>query len=206
MVIITNKKLKPRETNDFYPTPYGLAIRMCEKFIDRKKVQSVIDPGYGNGVFGLAVRDHTGWGNDEIIIDGVDIIDRELINGDAYSNTYVEDYLQFENPGESFGLYDIAIGNPPFKLAEEFVLKSYSLINKKGKVVFLLKLAFLESRKRANGLFKGLPPSVVYVLAGRPSFDGTGRSNDSAYAVFVWDKAKILSERRDPIIKFWDWK
>ena len=46
------------------------------------------------------------------------------------------------------GKYDIIIGNPPYSLAKEFILKSLDSLNDNGILIFLLRTAFLESKSR----------------------------------------------------------
>ena len=61
----------------------------------------------------------------------------------------------------------------------------------KGYIFFLLRLAFLESKKRIP-LYNDFPPKRVYVLQRRPSFfstRGSSRTVDAtAYAMFLWQK------------------
>jgi hypothetical protein len=83
------------------------------------------------------------------------------------------------------------ITNPPYKLAQEFVLKARELA---PKVVMLLRLAFLESERRRNILESG-DLARVYVFRNRLpmmhrfSWTGPRASSATAYAWFVWDRA-----------------
>ena len=74
----------------------------------------------------------------------------------------------------------------PFFDAEMWVRKAISETRPGGWVVFLLRLAFLESIKRARGLWKEYPPTKVLTLASRPSFTLNGKTNSDAYAIFYW--------------------
>jgi len=76
------------------------------------------------------------------------------------------------------------IGNPPYSLAREFVEHSYQVAHRGAPIVFLLRLAFLESVKRRT-LWETMRPFHVYVLTPRPSFTGKG-TDATAYAVFEW--------------------
>lgn len=187
MVIITQKKTKPRPENDFYQTPYELAYDMYSNLISWKP-KYILDPGYGSGVFGYAGRDFVD-GDTSVRIDGIDIKKYPLMMHpfNPYTNEWITDYTHFIPDTEP----DVIIGNPPYSLAEEFVRHSIRITNEFGVIIFLLKLAFLEGKGRCRGLFAEYKPSRVYVLAGRPSFDGTGRTNDYAFAVYVWDKQII---------------
>lgn len=75
--------------------------------------------------------------------------------------------------------YDLCIGNPPFKLAREFIEKGLEV---SCEVAFLLRLNFLEGAKRAEFFKKH--PCDVHVLPNRPSFTPDGHTDATAYAWF----------------------
>lgn len=84
------------------------------------------------------------------------------------------------------------ITNPPYKYAQEFVEKSIDLIEDGNKVAMLLRLQFLEGKKRKE-LFKKYPPKYVYVFSGRINCSKNGdfktyKSSALSYAWFVWEK------------------
>jgi len=199
MVIITKKQTKPRAENDFYPTPYALARLIVGRFVTERPAFA-LDPGCGNGVFGYALQ----LASRTSTVCGIDIVKREWMikNNCPYDRWWIDDYLSVDL-GRKF---DLIIGNPPYNDAEAFIRKSIALSTDKGKIIFLLKLAFLESKKRARGLFREFPPTEVSVLAGRPSFDGTGKTNDYAFAVFVWDVwHRNTHPLEAPKITWFDW-
>lgn len=73
-----------------------------------------------------------------------------------------DDHLSVALDGQQF---DVAIGNPPYKFARQFIEQSLRF----SKIVaFLLRLDFLGSRKRVQ--FWREYPADVYVLPDRPSF------------------------------------
>ncbi len=87
------------------------------------------------------------------------------------------------------------ITNPPYSLAQEFILKSLELINDGSKVAMLLRLSFLEGKAR-KVLFRNFPPKIVYVSSGRllcaknGDFEKMIKDGGSAiaYAWYVWQK------------------
>jgi len=89
------------------------------------------------------------------------------------------DFLSIEG-----GTWDWIVGNPPFKGAEEHVRHALALTRR--HVVFLLRLAFLESAQRLP-FWREHPARKVWVLAQRPSFLGTGGTDSAAYGWFWWD-------------------
>ena len=181
------KSERPRKAYDFYETPIELA-RTALTRLDKDTYMnnlSVLDVGAGSGVWGNAYKDEI---LDNSCLWGLDI--QELPKPASYDAwIYGTDFLVIEFLSDRF---DLIMGNPPYSLAEEFVRKSYRLLEEKGQVFFLLRLAFLESKKRHFGLFTDHPPKRVYVLSRRPSFfttkDGSKTTDALSYAMFLWQK------------------
>jgi hypothetical protein len=82
------------------------------------------------------------------------------------------------------------ITNPPFGLADEFVLHAHKV----GyfKMAFLLRLAWLEGEARRRKVFDRYPPRDVYVFSARQTLwrgdDPKPRSTGgmAAYAWFIF--------------------
>jgi hypothetical protein len=173
----------PRHDHDFYPTPAGLAAAALAHVDITGSIGhslTIVDPGAGLGEWGAAARHQ--WPDARII--GVDIAQRDPA-GPCYDAWHVADYLTWARSVPDEDRPDVIMGNPPYNLAEDFIRASLSLIAPGGRVVFLLRLAFLESQKRA-ALWRDHKPARVSVLTARPSFTGDGRSDAAAYAVFLW--------------------
>lgn len=120
-----------------------------------------------------------------------DIVDR------GYPNTNIINFLEFK--GKTNG--DI-IMNPPYKYALEFCEKGVEVINVGHKLAALLKLTFLEGKKR-RFFFEENPPKIVYVFSGRTNCakNGDFEKNPSSavcYAWFIWEKGF----KGDPIVKW----
>ena len=81
----------------------------------------------------------------------------------------------------AFGQSDLIITNPPYSLAQEFLEKA--LVSGASQVCFLLRLNFLESKKRAA--FWRSHPCDVWVLPKRPSFTSKG-TDATGYAWFLF--------------------
>jgi hypothetical protein len=79
------------------------------------------------------------------------------------------------------GGFDVAIGNPPFCLADRFI---GACLERARVVAFLLRLNVLGSLKRFRLWQRH--PADVYVLADRPSFTEDGGTDMAEYAWFVW--------------------
>lgn len=84
------------------------------------------------------------------------------------------------------------ITNPPFKLAEEFVIKALEH-TKKGVAIFI-RASFLESIGRYDSLFRDNPPSIVAQFVERPALkeNEVVKSHASAflYTWIIWEKGK----------------
>jgi len=162
--------------------PYGLAKAVLN-YLHLDVVVSLkytVDAGCGNGIWGRAFQEVFG---DDYIIDGVDI--RLPTAPLPYSCFHHTDYLTW-NPEMSPTLI---IGNPPFRLIEQFVRHSWEISDYGGVICFLGRLEFLASRRRQEGLFAECPLNQVAVLTRRPSFFSTkgSKTTDAMdYAVFIW--------------------
>lgn len=110
-------------------------------------------------------------------------------SSDAYDYGFgsKRDFLQHPFQVNSF---DWVITNPPFRLAEDFVMRSLT-IARRG-VAVLARTVFLESIGRYENIFLRTPPSVfaqfverVPMVKGR--LDGKA-TTATGYAWLIWDK------------------
>lgn len=179
-IITTTKVMRPRDPHDFYPTPLPVceaAINLIPSYVYPR---TILDPGAGAGPWGVAARQRWPYAD----ITGCELrADAEPPQG-AYSAWFQADYLAYNG----FASRDLIIGNPPYKFAEPFITKSLSLLNPGGYIIFLLRLAFLEGQARGAGLWHDSPPMHVAVCSARPSFTGNGKTDATAYAIFLWSK------------------
>lgn len=169
----TNHSNHVREENDYYATE-PLATELLLKV--ESFSGNIIEPAVGGGHIASVLKKH----NYNVLC--YDIVDRK------YNNTIVKDFLQNQ---EVFFNADI-ITNPPYVIAEEFVRKAITSIEKNHKVAMFLRLLFLESKKRKK-LFEEYPPKTVYVASGRLNCAKNADfvqypSSAMAYAWFVWEK------------------
>jgi hypothetical protein len=164
-----------RHLSDYYATPShvtrAILRRLC---ID---VPRILEPSAGDGAI---VRELLAAG---VPADRVRAI--EIDPGRAAQVpcvTQCEDFLKCR-PWRREDEPWLVIGNPPFSLAQEFVEHSLAIVAPGGTVAMLLRLAFLESQKRAS--FHREHPADLYVLPRRPSFTGKG-TDSAAVAWFLW--------------------
>lgn len=166
----TSHAINERAESDFYATPQSAVEKLLEL---EQFTHNVWECACGKGHISevLKLRGYS--------VTSTDIIDR------GYGG--VLDFLTCTEKTDS----DI-VSNPPFKFAQEFVEKAIELVRDGGKVVFLLRIQFLEGVKRKK-LFRKCPPRKVYVASRNIRCARNGdfehaTGNASTYAWFVWEK------------------
>jgi hypothetical protein len=110
-----------------------------------------------------------------------------------YGYRYQEKTADFLFPGNVPAVQvDWIITNPPFRLAEQFILKALEIAEE--GVAVIVRTSFLESVGRYANLFSTNPPSVIAQFTERvPMVKGrltaTG-STATAYCWLVWIKGR----------------
>ena len=173
-IITTTKVMRPRDPNDYYPTPITTVEAALALLPPTFKPVDILDPGAGDGVWGRAAREKWPYAN----ITGVEV--RHVEPPEEYDTWQQEDFrMVVARP-----TFDLVMGNPPYKHAEEFVRLSLQCLDADGYLLFLLRLAFLEGQKRGRDLWRRLPPKAVHVCSARPSFTQDKRTDATAYGIF----------------------
>ena len=162
-----------REENDYYATnPQAL----------KTALPYLRDCGLSNDVWECAC----GGGHlSKVLIDN----GYNVYSTDSIDRGYglVQDFLQSDIKWSG----DI-LTNPPFKLAENFVEKAFSVIDNGHKVFLFLKVQFLESKKRKE-LFSKYPLKHLLVYSERQQcaknaeFDKY-KATTQCYCWFVFEK------------------
>ena len=166
-----------RAPDDYYATPAWTIDALLKHVLPdgtSRPQYWYIDPGCGDGAIieRLIVTAHVEPGS----IIGVEAVEaRSKLARERFSGCSIldSDYLDSEVMGymarRRNGAFMI-IGNPPYSHAIEFAERSLAIAGTRpGSIVcFLLRLAFLETIKRAE--FHRAHPSHVFVLPRRPSF------------------------------------
>lgn len=153
---------------DFYPTP-EVAIRVL---LDNVKFDGKIwECASGDGSISKVLESS-----------GYQVESSDLRTEGVYGQGGV-DFLMDNRKVENI------VTNPPYFLAENFVMKAIQ--NAEKKSAFLLRVAFLESMKRYH-LYTQHPPEKVIVISRRIPFFAKGEwhatGSTFAHAWYVWNK------------------
>ena len=179
MVIISaTNRGSERVSNDFYSTPIDCISNFLDKYGGVEG--NILEPSAGCGNIVKILRDKNTNGH----ITSIELRKEEKdVLSSISDEVIIADFLNWKTDRN----FDIIIGNPPYKYAMEFVKKSLELLQENGKLIFLLRTAFLESRSR-HDFWQEKPLSELYVLSKRPSFIN-GKTDATSYSWFVWDKS-----------------
>lgn len=179
----STKRGRARQRADNYPTP-GWAVRRFLEAVDLPNGRW-LEPCAGDGAIIDAVhskRDPTKieWSAYEIRKSPM----KKLSDVSKNVHALQADFLKMDGLSETNRhFYNVAITNPPFLLAMEFIERCMYLSE---HTVMLLRLNFVASEKRADFMRSERPD--IYVLPNRPSFVGGGKTDSIEYAWFHWWK------------------
>lgn len=172
-----SKPRDERNPHDQYFTPQTVANDICNALRALGIAPTrILVPGAGEGAFLRASA--AAWPGAQIL--GLDI-DPKL------AGIVQCDFLKIVNPSPT---YSLAVGNPPFDLAEEFVRAAMEHVHDRGRVAFILRLGIIEWNPDTGLRFDFWKwRSLRWVIPmKRPSFAVNGKKDASAYATFVWEK------------------
>lgn len=185
-----------RLVDDAYLTQDDLALAICQRLTTLIGApRTVLEPSAGEGSFVRAALKV--WPQAQVQSVEPRLPAAEKIGAGRVAISTFEDFavrpvrVDQGVPGTGAGdqgsraaRYNLVLGNPPYKCAEEHVALARPL----GQyVAFLLRMSFLSSQGRVERLWDPRPGLRWLIpLAQRPSFTGKGTDN-SEYAVFVWE-------------------
>lgn len=185
----STKRGGQRSAADYYPTPGWCVERLLEAVPLRGGVW--LEPTAGDGAIVRAVNGYRQrhafpvleWHLAELEARHEPAL-RRLAGPSGYGGSvHIGSFLDYAKPS---GVdVDVAILNPPFRIASEVIEHAFEL--RAAVVVALLRLNYLGSERRAAALRAFMPS--VYVLPNRPAFDDRGTDSDE-YAWFVWQRGR----------------
>lgn len=148
---------------DFYQTP-RIAV---EKLLEKESFQhKILEPCCGQGAISKVLTEK-----------GYDVESSDLADRGFGS---VKDFFDITCTNRDI------ITNPPYNLALEFVQHALDIANASTKIAMLLRIQFLESKKR-RALFDTNQLKNVYVFSERISCDEKN-TNAICFCWYVWQK------------------
>ena len=177
MIGATAHSTYKRDANDYYATdPNALKLFLNQLERDRVSLNKQIwEPACGEGNLSNYLESR-----------GYSVLCTDI---EKRGEHFLFDFL---SPAPAFLKWtgDI-LTNPPYKHAQEFIETALNRVSEGRKVVMLLRVQFLESRKR-HDFFKQNPPKYVYVNSARIQTwlnnDNSIKSSAMCFAWFVWVK------------------
>lgn len=169
------QRVEAGDSPDDFPTPPWATRALIEHIIGNKTIlknQTCLEPACGAGHMAKVLKDYFG----------------NVTPSDAYWYGYgsLADFLSEPYRKKSF---DWVITNPPFRLAEAFVLNALEVA--RVGVAILARTVFLESSGRFESIFKETPPSKFAQFVERvPMVKGRldpKVTTATGYAWFVWE-------------------
>lgn len=176
---VVNTRLSGTDQLDFFPTP-PWATRALIRHVIRPG-GDVLDPCAGAGHMAETLREQF----DKVY--SCDIADY------GYKLDRNGDFLDPEFKPR----VDWVIANPPFKLAESFILKSLQCA--RIGVAMMVRTSFVEGSGRYKRLYSINPPSIIAhfvervpMVKGRYDPDATTMTS---YCWFVWQRGALLGTK-----------
>ena len=178
-----SQRTDPRDSPDDFPTPPWATRGLIEHVIGDKELLATLtcwEPACGVGHMAKVLKEYFG----------------DVRVSDAYSYGY-EPIFDFVIDACEANSVDWVITNPPFRLAENFVLRALSIA--RCGVAILARTVFLESIGRYDVIFQNTPPTKFAQFSERvPMVKGRldkSASTATGYAWLVWEKNKQQSPR-----------
>lgn len=172
------QRIEAADSPDDFPTPPWATRALCEYLLPKTELAgfTCLEPACGRGYMASPLAEY--FANVE--------------SSDAYQYGFapVRDFLSY--PYEA-GSHDWVITNPPFRLAEEFVVRALTVAQR--GVAILARSVFLESSGRYEAIFSVSPPSTFAQFVERvPMVKGRldrKASTATGYAWLIWEKSYI---------------
>jgi hypothetical protein len=175
---VMSQRIEAKNSPDDFPTPPWATRALLEHVLEVGETlaeMSCWEPACGAGHMSKVLCEYF----------------RTVRASDAYDYEYGEllDFVTMSTNEES---YDWIITNPPFRLAEEFVLRA--LREARKGVAILARSVFLESVGRYDAIFRDIPPTKFAQFCERvPMVRGRldrKASTATGYAWLVWEKER----------------
>jgi hypothetical protein len=171
------QRSEAKDSLDDFPTPPWATRALLEYVLRCAEAPKLkcLEPACGAGHMAKVLNEYFG----------------EVQASDVHNYGYGATHDYLKHPYQ-INCCDWVITNPPFRLAEDFVLKSLPLA--RGGVAILARTVFLESVGRYQRIFSCNPPAIVAQFTERvPMVKGRldkSASTATGYCWLVWEKTK----------------
>lgn len=170
------QRTEANDSPDDFPTPPWASRALIEHVFNEQWLlasQTVLEPACGAGHMAKVLKEYFGR--------------VEVSDAHDYGYGNIQDFLK---EPYAKGSYDWVITNPPFRLAEEFIINALEVA--RIGVAILARTVFLESVGRYRAIFQPNPPTIFAQFSERvPMVRGRldiKASTATGYAWFVWEK------------------
>jgi hypothetical protein len=169
------QRAEGKKSLDDFPTPPWAARALVENVLGSDNVRELtcLEPACGRGHMSVALAEYFR------SVESQDVFD--------YGFGPVVDFLQTRYPDGSF---DWVITNPPFRLAEDFIVRALPIA--RVGIAMLVRTVFIESVGRYERLFQPIPPTYVAQFTERVPMVKARldkkASTATGYAWLVWIK------------------
>jgi len=175
-----SQRIEAPDSLDDFPTPPWATRALIEHVIRDKSALAEItclEPACGAGHMAKVLNEYFSE------VHAADVSD--------YGYGQIRDFLSYPY---SAGAYDWVITNPPFRLAEDFVLRAIDVA--RVGVAILARTVFLESAGRYRAIFEHSPPNVFAQFVERVPMV-KGRLDKSAttatgYCWLIWQRQRAV--------------
>lgn len=171
---VMSRRYEARDSADDFPTPPWATRALFAHVLGADVAgQSCLEPACGAGHMARVLAGR--------------FARVEASDAHGYGYGAVRDFLGCPYPD---GGFDWVITNPPFRLAEDFLIEGLR-VARRG-VAILARTVFLESVGRYTAIFQATPPAIFAQFVERvPMVRGrldAKASTATGYAWFVWEK------------------
>ena len=143
------QRTEARDSPDNFPTPPWATRALIEHVLGDKRplvTQACLEPACGAGHMVKVLKEYFG--------------DVHYSDAFSYGGGLVRDFLEEKYKPNS---YDWVITNPPFRLAEKFLLEGLKVA--RIGVAILARSVFLEGIGRYNSIYRDRPPTNLLNLS-----------------------------------------
>ena len=183
---VMSQRVESKDSLDDFPTPPWATRALAEEVLGgagQLETLSALEPACGRGHMAQALSEYFG----------------KVVASDVHGYGYggIRDFL---SPHYTPNSFDWVITNPPFRLAERFILQALPLARQ--GVAVLVRTVFMESVGRYERLFTVARPSRVVQFSERvPMVKGRVDGKASTATGYAW----VLWERDSPSTTEFNW-